>query len=433
MMKNTSTCWKISSGKMREEKRKDGRRRKEKKSLGKIVQHRSRLTVVTRPLAVLSTTAAAVPQAVVRSPCSQLPPLLCLQSSSARRALHYRRYSVSSLWYFEEVERYPNRKKYKGPKFWRYYDEFLEIFGDSHATGNTADTGNSMLLEDIIEPFPTTPASQSTPFQMEPENTQSFTQMLHEDSPLIQSPTSATPTPQHPTMTTNRTTNRSKRNRLSYDEEYYNLLHRIADDVHTMNKGVQFVQCCEILQELVETRQIDSETHVKSFDLLAEGTNLMIFVNIPPSLRVPCLVEMDDIDMFYDDEELECHLIRIVTPFELHDDAHVLKAMGLCGTPSKDTTHKVATANGGNVLGVFQHPSPPPSRSNAAGAPSSTPPIPGNYDLTDKLVLRLANLWFYGTKFKDFIMAKWRTRVRRCSMIKIIANLRAFQGAKDLR
>ncbi|KAF3774217.1 Transcription factor-like protein [Nymphaea thermarum] len=65
------------------------------------------------------------------------------------------------------------------------------------------------------------------------------------------------------------------------------------------------------------------------------------------------------------------------TPFELHDDAHVLKAMGLCGTPSKDTAHEVATANGSNMLGVFQHASPPPSRSNAAGAPSSTPPIPG--------------------------------------------------------
>ncbi|KAF3781704.1 hypothetical protein EJ110_NYTH25905 [Nymphaea thermarum] len=192
----------------------------------------------------------------------------------------------------EYIERYSNRKKYKEPKFWRYYDEFLEIFGDSHATGNTADTCNNMLLEDIIEPFPITPASQSTPFHMEPENTQSFTQMLHEDSPPIQSPTSATPTPQHPTMTTNMTTNRSKRNRSAYDEEYYNLLHRIADDVHTMtngSKGVQFVQCCEILQELVETGQIDSETHVKSFDLLAEGMNPMIFINIPPSQWVPSL------------------------------------------------------------------------------------------------------------------------------------------------
>ncbi|KAF3781045.1 Callose synthase 3 [Nymphaea thermarum] len=195
------------------------------------------------------------------SPCSPPPRLLCLKPSSARRALHFRRCFASSHRPLAVLSttaatpppavvvnrteadidrsiRYPNRKKYKGPKFWRYYDEFLEIFGDSHATGNnshatgnTADTCNSMLLEDIIEPFPTTPASQSTPFQMKPENTQSFTQMLHEDSPPIQSPTSATPTPQHPTMTTNRTTN--------------------------------------------------------------------------------SLVEMDDIDMFYDDEELECYLIRI--------------------------------------------------------------------------------------------------------------------------
>ncbi|XP_031504553.1 transcription factor-like protein DPB [Nymphaea colorata] len=65
------------------------------------------------------------------------------------------------------------------------------------------------------------------------------------------------------------------------------------------------------------------------------------------------------------------------TPFELHDDAHVLKAMGLCGTPCKDTALEVATANGSNMLGILQHPLPLPSRSNAAGAPSSTPPIPG--------------------------------------------------------
>ncbi|XP_031498543.1 uncharacterized protein LOC116263093 [Nymphaea colorata] len=41
-----------------------------------------------RPLAVLSTTAAALPPVVVRSPCSPPQPLLCLQP----------------LWYFEEVE-----------------------------------------------------------------------------------------------------------------------------------------------------------------------------------------------------------------------------------------------------------------------------------------------------------------------------------------
>ncbi|XP_049933897.1 uncharacterized protein LOC126410073 [Nymphaea colorata] len=31
------------------------------------------------------------------------------------------------------IQQYPNRKKYRGPKLWRYFDEFAEVFGDSHA------------------------------------------------------------------------------------------------------------------------------------------------------------------------------------------------------------------------------------------------------------------------------------------------------------
>ncbi|KAF3776835.1 hypothetical protein EJ110_NYTH30213 [Nymphaea thermarum] len=205
----------------------------------------------------------------------------------------------------EYIEKYPNRKKYKGPKLWRYYDEFAEVYGDSHATGNQADTCKSMFLAEGIELFPTTPASQSTPFDMQPESSQSFTQMLHEDSLPIQSSmptTPTTPTTQDPTMTTNKITSRSRKTRSTYDEEHYNLLHKIADDLKTMTRaciGVQFVTCCNILQELVDIGQIDSDAHVKSIEMLAEGTNPMIFVNLPPSQRVSWRTKMKPHQKFY--------------------------------------------------------------------------------------------------------------------------------------
>ncbi|XP_031502614.1 uncharacterized protein LOC116265811 [Nymphaea colorata] len=76
------------------------------------------------------------------------------------------------------IEKYPNRKKYRDPKLWRYFDEFAEVFGDSHATGKQSDTLNNFIYEDV-ERVPHTPASQSTPMYMNPESSQSFTQMLH--------------------------------------------------------------------------------------------------------------------------------------------------------------------------------------------------------------------------------------------------------------
>ncbi|XP_031504691.1 uncharacterized protein LOC116267220 [Nymphaea colorata] len=192
----------------------------------------------------------------------------------------------------EYIEKYPNRKKYKGSKLWRYYDEFAEVYGDSQSTSNQANTCNSMFLAEGTEPFPITPASQSIPFYMQPESSQSFTQMLHEHSPSVQSPMPTTLTTQDPTMTTNKTTSRSRQTRSTYDEGFYNLLRSIADNLKTMTRaciGVQFVTCCDILQELVDTEQIDSDTRVKSIDMLAKGTNPMIFVNLPPSQRVSWL------------------------------------------------------------------------------------------------------------------------------------------------
>ncbi|XP_031490498.1 uncharacterized protein At2g29880-like [Nymphaea colorata] len=174
------------------------------------------------------------------------------------------------------IEKYPNRKKYRGPKVWRYYDEFAEVYGKSQASGQNAVTLNN-VLEAETEPLPCTPVSQTSPSYMQPDSEQSFTQ-----SPL--------PTTENPT--TNTSTRRSKRNRSTNDDMYYNLLNGIAKNVDSLthtSRGFQYVKCCEILQEMVDTGLLDSHTRLMSLDLLGEGTNSMIFLNIPPEDRLTWL------------------------------------------------------------------------------------------------------------------------------------------------
>ncbi|KAF3781349.1 Transcription factor-like protein [Nymphaea thermarum] len=70
------------------------------------------------------------------------------------------------------------------------------------------------------------------------------------------------------------------------------------------------------------------------------------------------------------------------TPFELHDDAYVMKAMNLCGTNRNNGGQETPAANGGessNMLVTYQHSLPLPSRPGAAAAGrlSSSPPVPG--------------------------------------------------------
>ncbi|KAF3776853.1 hypothetical protein EJ110_NYTH47083 [Nymphaea thermarum] len=98
------------------------------------------------------------------------------------------------------IQRYPSRKKYRGPKVWRYYDEFAEVYGDSHATGQNAVALNS-VLPDVTEPLPSTPASHTSPSYMQFDSEQSFAQTQNDDSPL-QSPLPTTPTTEIPTNNT---------------------------------------------------------------------------------------------------------------------------------------------------------------------------------------------------------------------------------------
>ncbi|KAF3776882.1 hypothetical protein EJ110_NYTH47294 [Nymphaea thermarum] len=174
---------------------------------------------------------------------------------------------------------------------WNEYIQFAEVFGDSHVTGRKSITLNNIIHEDI-DSVPQTPASQSTPTYMNPETSHSFTQMVNDDpmatsSHPPQSPVPPTPNTENP-MATNRTSSRTKKQRANNYEEYYSLLNGIANNVDTMtrtSKGVQFVTCCEILQEMVSTSDIDRQTQVRSMDMIAESSNAMIFVNLPPEER----------------------------------------------------------------------------------------------------------------------------------------------------
>ncbi|KAK2974711.1 hypothetical protein RJ640_007138 [Escallonia rubra] len=68
------------------------------------------------------------------------------------------------------------------------------------------------------------------------------------------------------------------------------------------------------------------------------------------------------------------------TPFELHDDNYVLKAMKFCERPQGDDTTHASSADGGESSSmpvIFQPQVPLPSRSNIPGRPPTSPPLPG--------------------------------------------------------
>ncbi|XP_059667595.1 transcription factor-like protein DPB isoform X2 [Cornus florida] len=68
------------------------------------------------------------------------------------------------------------------------------------------------------------------------------------------------------------------------------------------------------------------------------------------------------------------------TPFELHDDNYVLKAMKFCDKPQGDEIVQAFSTNGGessSMPSMFDSQIPLPSRSNVPGRPPTSPPLPG--------------------------------------------------------
>ncbi|XVF07852.1 hypothetical protein REPUB_Repub06bG0175400 [Reevesia pubescens] len=67
------------------------------------------------------------------------------------------------------------------------------------------------------------------------------------------------------------------------------------------------------------------------------------------------------------------------TPFELHDDNYVLKAMKFCERPQNDEmAHNFsADGEGSSMSAMYQQILPPPRTSTPPGRPPTSPPLPG--------------------------------------------------------
>ncbi|KAK4833819.1 hypothetical protein QYF36_011889 [Acer negundo] len=70
------------------------------------------------------------------------------------------------------------------------------------------------------------------------------------------------------------------------------------------------------------------------------------------------------------------------TPFELHDDNYVMKAMKFCDRPQSDDMVQNFPADGGegsSMPGMYQQQILPSSRPNTSSRPPTSPPVPGEY------------------------------------------------------
>ncbi|KAL6976209.1 hypothetical protein U1Q18_025000 [Sarracenia purpurea var. burkii] len=68
------------------------------------------------------------------------------------------------------------------------------------------------------------------------------------------------------------------------------------------------------------------------------------------------------------------------TPFELHDDNYVLKAMKFCEGPQGDVEAPNFSADGGegsSMSSMFQPQISHPTRSSVPDRPLTSPPLPG--------------------------------------------------------
>ncbi|TXG58457.1 hypothetical protein EZV62_016286 [Acer yangbiense] len=68
------------------------------------------------------------------------------------------------------------------------------------------------------------------------------------------------------------------------------------------------------------------------------------------------------------------------TPFELHDDNYVMKAMKFCDRPQSDDMVQNFPADGGegsSMAGMYQQQILPSSRPNTSSRPPTSPPVPG--------------------------------------------------------
>ncbi|CAN6477162.1 unnamed protein product [Victoria cruziana] len=189
------------------------------------------------------------------------------------------------------IQKCPGRSKYKNAKYWRYYEEFLEVYGESHATGDDNHTCNSMFMEDDSKLNLTMHVRNSPSFDLGSDEHQSVPQMLNDDSHLP-SPENKQ-MPPHPSGSVTGNSSQRKRGRMNFDTEYYQLLTDIATNVKTIATNLRASQvsmCAQILREMRDVGEIDEDLYIKATDMFEDNNKPTAFLNIEPQRRVPWLL-----------------------------------------------------------------------------------------------------------------------------------------------
>ncbi|XP_031476575.1 uncharacterized protein LOC116248108 isoform X3 [Nymphaea colorata] len=218
------------------------------------------------------------------------------------------------------IQKFPDRRKFKGGQNWKHYEELHEVYGESTATGRGSYncTPHMMTEDSEADPVPETPITHTNDFGLNVDENVSFTQMLNNNS-IIPSPAHSQQNSQ-PTASESRTTKSSnKRARLStIDEDYRMLLHDIADSFRTMtntSRAQTNNKCALILREMLNSREIDRSLHIRALTLMEHGNKPLTFLNLKPDERVPWLLQNINhqyVAVTLSDEERENAMMKVV-------------------------------------------------------------------------------------------------------------------------
>ncbi|KAF3776487.1 hypothetical protein EJ110_NYTH46714 [Nymphaea thermarum] len=192
----------------------------------------------------------------------------------------------------EYIQKFPDRRKFKGGQKWKHYQQLEEVYGQSTATGSGSinciaymRTTNNLEINEV----PQTPMYQMPDMGYNYGENVSFTQMLNGESP-VPSPTPV-PKESQPSGNESRATNSSnKRARLSTNQDDFGtLMHEIADSFQTMintSTNLCLNKCLDILEEMLDSGDIDDAMHIKATMLVEQGNKAIVFLRLRPTQQI---------------------------------------------------------------------------------------------------------------------------------------------------
>ncbi|XP_031494245.1 uncharacterized protein At2g29880-like [Nymphaea colorata] len=200
----------------------------------------------------------------------------------------------NEVW-VEYIQKFPDRRKFKGGQKWKHYQQLDEVFGQSIANGIGSFTCSSLNRSNDLqtdEP-PETPTTHNPNLGYNVHENVSFTQMLNEDSP-VPSPTQVQQDSQQTGFESRTTNSSNKRARVSANHGgYETILQEIADTFRTMIDTSSYSclnKCLELLQEMLELGEIDAGMHLKATMLMEKPNKPVVFLKLLPTQRVPWLL-----------------------------------------------------------------------------------------------------------------------------------------------